>query len=50
VIVPNLPSPTDTDPLPEPGTIPYFRRCAAVDAAVRLEAAARGLPPDPLAA
>jgi hypothetical protein len=38
------------DPLAEPGTIPYFRRCAEVDAAVRLEAALRGLPPDPLAA
>jgi hypothetical protein len=37
-------------PLPDPGTIPYFRRCAEVDAAVRLEAAVRGLPPDPLAA
>jgi hypothetical protein len=38
------------DPLPPPGTTPYFRRCAEVDAAVRLEAAVRGLPPDPLAA
>jgi hypothetical protein len=41
---------SDTDPLPEPGTIPYFRRCAAVLAAVEQEAAVRGLPPDPLAA
>jgi hypothetical protein len=48
--MPNLPSAPDTDPLPPPGTIPYFRRCAEVDAAVRLEAALRGLPPDPLAA
>jgi hypothetical protein len=36
------------DPLPE--TTPYFRRCAEVAAAVRQEAARRGLPPDPLAA
>jgi hypothetical protein len=48
--MPNLPSPTDTDPLPPPGTTLYFRRCDDLDAAVRLEAALRGLPPDPLAA
>jgi hypothetical protein len=50
--MPNLTDPPDNpaDPLAEPGTIPYFRRCAEVDAAVRLEAALRGLPPDPLAA
>jgi hypothetical protein len=39
-----------TDPLAPPGTTPYFRRCAAVAAAVKAEAAVRGLPPDPLAA
>jgi hypothetical protein len=33
------PSVSDTDPLPEPGTIPYFRRELA-----------RGLPPEPWAA
>jgi hypothetical protein len=38
------PSVSDTDPLPEPGTIPYFRR--ELDQA----AAARGLPPEPWAA
>jgi hypothetical protein len=39
------------DPLPPPDkTTLYFRRCAEVDAAVRQEAALRGLPPDPLAA
>ncbi len=38
------------DPLPPPGTTPYFRRCAEVRRAVEAEAAARGLGPDPLAA
>jgi hypothetical protein len=50
--MPNLTCPPDNpaDPLAEPGTTLYFRRCAEVDAAVRLEAAVRGLLPDPLAA
>jgi hypothetical protein len=41
---------TDDNPADPQVISPYFRRCAEVDAAVRLEAALRGLPPDPLAA
>jgi hypothetical protein len=50
--MPTVHQPPDstTGPLPPPEVTPYFRRCAEVDAAVRLEAAARGLLPDPLAA
>ncbi|HEY2262110.1 MAG TPA: hypothetical protein VGI96_05730 [Streptosporangiaceae bacterium] len=35
------------DPLPPPGTTPYFRRLADFRAAVDAEAARRGLPPEP---
>jgi hypothetical protein len=38
------------DPLPPPGTTPYFRRCAEVLRAVSAEAAVRGLTPEPWAA
>jgi hypothetical protein len=38
--------PADSDPLPPPGTTPYFRR-QALSVAVGLELARRGLPPDP---
>ena len=48
--MPTVPSAPDTDPLPPPGTTPYFRRCADVLRAVSAEAAVRGLGPDPLAA
>jgi hypothetical protein len=48
--MPTVHQPTDTDPLPPQAATLYFRRCADLDAAVRLEAARRGLPPDPLAA
>ena len=45
--MPNVTQPTvsGTDPLPPPDTTPYFRLCAEVDEAVRLEAAVRGLLP-----
>jgi hypothetical protein len=47
--MPNLHQPSVSDTDPQAAT-PYFRRCAELDAAVRLEAARRGLPPDPLTA
>jgi hypothetical protein len=43
--MPTVHQPTDTDPLPPPGTSPYFRRCAVLAEAVRLELARRAAAP-----